>query len=118
MHALASLTYLLHPLGYCTGTKIQVRDCLGYNSWSGILSDIGEVALVGAVATVILGLWHHHNCHVAGCWRLTWHANPETGHPECKVHHPDPHGYLKGTRHRRGRRLRIHLAHQAAKAKA
>lgn len=91
---LADVSYLLHPLGYCVGSHAQVRDCLGYNFWSGIGSDVGELAIVGGLLTIVLGFWHHHNCHVKGCYRLHWHPDPVTGHPVCKKHHPDPHGYL------------------------
>lgn len=105
-------TFLAHPLGLCTGTATQVKECRGYNFWSGIVSDLGEITIVGGLITIVLAMWHHHNCHVPGCWRWSWHPNPETGHPECKVHHPDPHAYLAGTRHRQGRRLRIHIAHR------
>ena len=56
-----------------------------YNFWSGIGSDIGEVALLGAV----VGLWRHHNCHVAGCWRISHRQVEGTPHVVCRKHHPD-----------------------------
>ena len=85
MHAVASISLFLHPLGYCTGTPGQVDACRGYNFWSGIFSDAtiftGFLAVLGA-------WWRTHNCHVNGCFRLLWHTHPVHGHPVCKHHHP------------------------------
>jgi hypothetical protein len=67
---------------------------LGYQFWSGLGSDIGEVSIFGALVGGILAYWHHHNCHVHRCWRLCWHAHPGHGHPVCKRHHP--HKVLPG----------------------
>jgi hypothetical protein len=50
-------------------------------------SDIGEVALVGAVA----GMYRKHNCHVKGCWRLSKYQVKGTTHVVCRKHHPDGH---------------------------
>jgi hypothetical protein len=68
---------LLHPLG---------GD--GYQVWSGIGSDVSEVAILVAVATWLRG----RNCHISGCWRLSWHPHPDHGHPVCRRHHPDGGG--------------------------
>jgi hypothetical protein len=38
-----------------------------YGFWSGIGSDLGEFAIVGA-------LYHHLNCHEEGCWRIARHG--------------------------------------------
>ena len=65
------LGHLLHPL-----------NGEGYQFWSGIGS--------GSPVFVILAVWwRKHNCHVTGCWRLQWHADPEHGHPVCRKHHVD-----------------------------
>lgn len=54
-----------------------------YAFWSGSGSQIErliELAVVGGI------LWHRHNCHEPGCWRIgrfpdgAWHV--------CKRHHP------------------------------
>lgn len=37
-----------------------------YNFWSGFGSDLGELAIVGAVV-------RHVNCSQRGCWRLGHH---------------------------------------------
>jgi len=66
--------WLFHPYG---GT--------GYQFWSGIGSDIGEIAIIGA----IFGWWHSHHCHVHRCLRIAWHPDPVHGHPVCRHHHPD-----------------------------
>jgi hypothetical protein len=56
----------------------------GYQFWSGIGSDLGELTLIGAIAA-----WYRmHNCHVNRCWRLSWHPHPDHGHPVCRRHHP------------------------------
>lgn len=57
----------------------------GYQFWSGVGSDFGELVLLGVFVT----FWRHHNCHVHRCWRLSWHPHPDHGHPVCRVHHPD-----------------------------
>lgn len=70
---LIALGWFWHPLN---GT--------GYQFWSGIGSDIGEVAIVGGLITLV----RQRTCHVHRCWRPCWHAHPEHGHPVCKHHHP------------------------------
>ena len=54
------------------------------NLWGGILSDIGEITLVIALATLIRA----RNCEVHGCWRLGRHTTA-AGHKVCRRHHPD-----------------------------
>jgi hypothetical protein len=57
----------------------------GYQFWSGIGSDIGELTLLTAFV-----IWlRAHNCHVYRCWRMAWHPHPDHGHPVCRHHHPD-----------------------------
>lgn len=51
-----------------------------YNFWSGSGSDIGQLALLGA-------LFRYLNCHEPGCWRLGHHV----------------HGTVVCRKHRRGR---------------
>jgi hypothetical protein len=61
----------------------------GYQFWSGIGSDAGELTLITSIAAVAAMFWRHHNCHVQGCWRLSWHPHPDHGHPVCRIHHPE-----------------------------
>lgn len=56
----------------------------GYGFWSGIGSDIGEVAIIGAV----VGMFRKHNCHATGCWRIGKHPVEGTGYITCRKHHP------------------------------
>jgi hypothetical protein len=57
----------------------------GYQFWSGIGSDLGEIAIIAAV----FAFWRRHNCHVNGCWRLAWHPSDDHGgHTVCRHHHP------------------------------
>lgn len=60
-----------------------------YNAWSGWVSDIGELALLGA----IIGTYRHHNCHVKGCLRLGKHEYDMNGVKVklCRKHHPEIH---------------------------
>ena len=60
----------------------------GYQFWSGIGSDLGELTIVAAIATPAIMFYRRNNCHVKRCWRLQWHRHPETGHPVCHHHHP------------------------------
>jgi hypothetical protein len=60
----------------------------GYNFVSGPLADITLATGFGSWVWIFL---RKHNCHVHGCWRMEWHAHPETGHPVCKKHHPHGH---------------------------
>jgi hypothetical protein len=57
----------------------------GYWFFSGIF---GGSAFLSGAAGMIAVYWHHHNCHVQRCWRLSWHPHTEHGHPVCRRHHP------------------------------
>lgn len=37
------------------------------------------------MSTIITGLWHAHNCHEDGCWRVGRHK--VNGTPWCNAHH-------------------------------
>lgn len=63
--------YLLHPL---RGD--------GYQWWSGLGSDLGELTLIGLLA----GAYKHANCEEPGCWRLG-HRHPDHGRPVCRRHY-------------------------------
>jgi hypothetical protein len=73
------MNWLLHFLG--------MDDLTGpyYGFWSGIGSDLGELAVVGALA----GLLRKHNCHVRRCWRIGRHPVEGTLWVVCAKHHPD-----------------------------
>ncbi len=77
---------LLHPL-----------EGFGYQWWSGIGSDLGEVTLITGLA---IGFWRtkkHLECHVESpknCHRIG-RPVPGTGHRACRAHHP--HAQEKGT---------------------
>lgn len=66
-----------HPLGQCSG-----RNCLGYQFWSGLVGDIGEVTLPVA----LIGWCVHHNCREKGCWKVG-HRHPGHGQPMCSRHY-------------------------------
>lgn len=63
-----------------------------YLWWSGIGSDIAELAIIGGMITIV----RKHNCGVKRCWRLAKHdyTDPESGiiHALCRKHHPEHPG--------------------------
>jgi hypothetical protein len=71
---------LLHYLG--------IDDVSGpwYAFWSGFGSDLGELAIVGGMLTLV----RRHNCEVHKCWRIGRHQTP-AAHRVCRRHHPDGH---------------------------
>jgi hypothetical protein len=69
---------MIHALGFLDplwGT--------GYQFWSGIGSDFGEVTILVAC----ISFYRHVNCGVTGCKRLG-HRVEGSGHRACKRHHP------------------------------
>jgi hypothetical protein len=72
---------ILHWLTVHTGSSNEPGVAPNYNFWSGFGSDLGEVALLGAVG----GLWRKHACHTKGCWRIGRHT--VDGTPWCNKHH-------------------------------
>lgn len=70
---------LLHIFGLDDGSSPW------YLWWSGVGSDISELAIIGA----ILAAFRHKNCHVRGCWRMGAHAIDGTPYVVCRRHHPD-----------------------------
>lgn len=70
-----------HWLSYMTGSLNTDGTPPNYNFWSGFGSDLGEVALFGAV----LGGYKKHNCHQQHCWRIGRHI--VDGTPWCNKHH-------------------------------
>lgn len=64
-------------------TPTQVRDCISYNAWSGILGSFLVSVPQWFIAGALIG--RHHNCHHKGCWDLG-HKHPVYGWPACKEH--------------------------------
>jgi hypothetical protein len=56
-----------------------------YGFFSGFGSDLGEVAIIGAVGAT----YKHHNCAVPRCWRIAHHKYEikETKQYTCRMHH-------------------------------
>lgn len=78
-------SWLLHPLGYCVGNQKMIIACKGYNFWSGIISDLGEVTLIGGA----LAMLKHLNCDAPRCFRYGPHRTADGHHKLCRKHHPD-----------------------------
>ena len=57
----------------------------GYQFWSGIGSDIGEITLLA----LAISWWRHINCASPHCWRLGKHPTADGLHKLCRKHHPD-----------------------------
>lgn len=58
-----------------------------YMWWSGPGSDLGELAILGA----LFSLYRRHTCHVNSprfCWRPGTHPVPGTPFRTCARHHP------------------------------
>lgn len=56
-----------------------------YLFWSGVGSDITELAVLGG----LVSLYRKHNCHVKGCPRLGRHLIAGTTYVVCARHHPE-----------------------------
>lgn len=56
-----------------------------YNFFSGVGSDIGELAIIGS----LWGIYKKHNCPVHGCPRLCNYDVVGTPYRACKKHHPE-----------------------------
>jgi hypothetical protein len=56
-----------------------------YGFWSGLGSDLGELAIVGG----LISLYLRHNCHAKGCWRIGRHPVAGTPYIVCRKHHPN-----------------------------
>lgn len=85
-------SWLWHPLGYCTGSAVAVRDCKGYNIWSGIASDVSEitlpVSLIAGILFVRRFAHEHFECHEETCHKMGVHRIEGTPHRVCWAHHP------------------------------
>lgn len=55
-----------------------------YGFWSGSGSDVGEIAIIGGMVTLV----RKHNCHTRGCWRVgRFPAIEGGGWGYCRRHH-------------------------------
>ena len=81
--------WLYHPLGYCAGTPVEIRDCKGYNSWSGSFSDVTELTDLAAVLITVFSVWMHTRCDSPGCLRKGKYKTANGHHRQCRVCHPD-----------------------------
>lgn len=70
--------YLSHPLSG-----------IGAAFWGGIG---GYLTVAAAVILHAASSYRKHQCHVRWCPWPSWHPDPATGHPVCRLHHPDGDG--------------------------
>ena len=94
--------WFLHWLAVHTGTVNESGPFYGF--WSGFGSDLGELALIGAIVTG----YRHVNCHVKGCPRIGHHPVEGTPYRVCRRHHPAMSDKFPTVED-------IHAAHRAAK---
>ena len=78
-----SLAWLWHLLGFDAGAPYG--HIVPYNVWSGFGADVGEIAIVGGIATLV----RKHKCHVHGCWRYARYPVEGTPYVVCYKHHPE-----------------------------
>ena len=71
--------WLLHILG------LDSASGTAYLAWSGVGSDISEVAILGALVSI----YRRHACHVKGCPRIGRFPVAGTTFVVCRRHHPD-----------------------------
>lgn len=76
------MNFLLHWLAVHTGTVNESGPFYGF--WSGFGSDIGEIAILGALVQAT----RHANCHQKGCWRVGLHRVGDSPYRVCHHHHP------------------------------
>lgn len=102
--------FIYHPIGYCSGPAIQVRDCRGYGFWSGIAGSFLTSLLTGSgMWTAAFMFWWHTRCDTPGCLRHGRYKTADGHHRQCRVCHPD----LPDTK---PTKAQIHALHHAAKA--
>jgi hypothetical protein len=84
-------------MGLCSGPAAQVQQCKGYNFWSGIGADIGEITLVVSLVSGVLWFRRHFQCHEETCSKVGMHHVPGTPYRTCWHHHPvlSRHGHGK-----------------------
>lgn len=94
-------SWFWHPLGLCAGTPRTTQGCKGYNSWSGIFSDVGEVTLIVGLITGSVAarrfLHTHFECHEETCHKLGVHHVEGTPYRTCWRHHPVLSSHEKGS---------------------
>lgn len=79
------LLHLFHWFLHVTGADNVSGSEYGF--WSGFGSDLGEIALLAGLYSIM----RKHNCHVKGCWRIGLHIVNGTPYITCRKHHPDLH---------------------------
>ena len=70
-----------HWLAVHTGSSNTPGTPPNYNFWSGSGSDLGEVAIIGGIITLV----RKHTCHEPKCYRISRHV--VDGSPWCDKHH-------------------------------
>lgn len=101
--------FLYHPIGYCVGNAVQVRDCRGYGFWSGVAGSFLTSLLTGSgLWTGLFLWWWHSRCDTPGCLRKGRYQTADGHHRQCRGCFPD-------VPDRKLSRAEIHERHHAAK---
>jgi hypothetical protein len=114
--ALAAVVFAIHAGWYWfeihTGIARGGPDPY-YNAWSGVLSDISEIALIGAVSSGVVMGYKKINCSEPTCHRIGLHPTEGSVFHLCRHHHPD----LAHTKGRKFTLAEIHAHHHAARGR-
>lgn len=76
-------------IGFLGGGVLHPLHGNGYQLWSGIASDIGEVSIFAALLTIGWHAWRHVNCAAPKCPRVGKHVTADGHHRLCRLHFPD-----------------------------
>jgi hypothetical protein len=84
-----------------------------YNSWSGWVSDLAELGLIGVVLAPVVLVYHHHKCTT--CRRIGRHRTDDTAQRFC--HHHWTRDHIDAARARHRLKFPHHLAHHKPEVK-
>ena len=65
-----------HPIAPCSVPAAQFAKCKGYNFWSGIGADVGEITLIVSLISGIIWFRTHYQCHEETCSKIGMHHVP------------------------------------------
>jgi hypothetical protein len=82
----AAWSMTVHPWGWLYGIGVHPYPSSSDTPWTyQLLSGFIPALTVVGLSTLIVGGWHHINCHEDGCWRIGKHK--VEGSPWCSAHH-------------------------------
>lgn len=97
-----------HWIAYAVGAYNVPGVAHNYNAFSGSLSDISELGILVAMATIGYHIFRRGNCHTHGCWRIGGY--PVGTYKVCKKHHKEVVGTDPTIAHLKAHHRRFHEA--------